>query len=270
MDESFDPALPGPQDGPSGGDVSTLAWVQGELRRSLEAAHKALRRYLKEAEALAQSDVDVVDPAILRGARAQLHQGVGALELVGQPAAAHLLRCSEAAVQRLAAKPSLVNLAAVETLERASFALLDYVGRIIAGKPVSPVALFPQYAGVQALAGADRVHPADLWTADWIWHELPADGAAAPQAPDDAARGQMEALVLQQMRRPDHAPTLQALSDLCAGLAAGARAQAQPGASQLATLWQLAAAFFEAQRQGLLASDTHTKRIASRLACSNE
>ena len=39
-------------------DLSALAWVQDELRRSLEAAHKAMRRYLKEAEALAGSDID--------------------------------------------------------------------------------------------------------------------------------------------------------------------------------------------------------------------
>ena len=32
-------------------DLSTLAWVHDELRRSLETAHKALRRYLKEAGA---------------------------------------------------------------------------------------------------------------------------------------------------------------------------------------------------------------------------
>ena len=31
-------------------DLSALAWVHDELRRSLEAAHKALRRFLKEAE----------------------------------------------------------------------------------------------------------------------------------------------------------------------------------------------------------------------------
>ena len=35
----------------------------------LEAAHKALRRFVKETEALAGSDVDVVDPSVLRSAR---------------------------------------------------------------------------------------------------------------------------------------------------------------------------------------------------------
>ena len=33
---------------PSADDVSTLSWVHGELRKSLENAHKALRRYLSE------------------------------------------------------------------------------------------------------------------------------------------------------------------------------------------------------------------------------
>ena len=33
-------------------DLSALAWLHDELRRSLEAAHKSLRRYLKEAGAV--------------------------------------------------------------------------------------------------------------------------------------------------------------------------------------------------------------------------
>ncbi|MFY9513168.1 MAG: hypothetical protein WAQ05_19570, partial [Rubrivivax sp.] len=149
-----------------GDDLSALAWVHGELRKSLETAHKALRRYLKESEALGDSDVDAVDPAVLRTARVQIHQGVGALELVGLPAPAQVLRASEAAVQRMAAKPAIVDMAAVEVVEKASFALLDYLSRLLAGKALPPVALFPQYRDVQKLAGADRVHPADLWTQD--------------------------------------------------------------------------------------------------------
>ena len=42
--------------------------------------------------------VDTVDPAALRSARTQLHQGVGALELVGLPAAARLAEPTSAAV----------------------------------------------------------------------------------------------------------------------------------------------------------------------------
>ena len=86
-------------------DLSALAWVHEELRRSLDNAHKALRRFVKESESVSGSDVDAVDPAVLRTARQQIHQGVGALELVGLPAVAVVLRASEAAVQRFVAKP---------------------------------------------------------------------------------------------------------------------------------------------------------------------
>jgi chemosensory pili system protein ChpA (sensor histidine kinase/response regulator) len=240
-------------------DLSALAWVHDELRRSLEAAHKAMRRYLKEADAVAGSDVDAVDPAVLRGARAQLHQGVGALELVGLPTAAQVLRASEAALHRLTGRPIKLDAAAVETIEQASFALLDYLARLLAAKPVSPLALFPQYRKVQELAGADRVHPADLWPNDWQWRDVAGDGSS-PRAPDAALRGEVEAQTLTLMRQGGGAPA-RALSDLFASLAAGS----PPKHKQLATLWRIAAAFFEAQGQKLLQSDVYSKRVASRL-----
>ena len=246
-------------------DLSALAWVQDELRRSLESAHKAMRRYLKEAEAMSGSDVDAVDPGVLRTARAQLHQGVGALELVGLPAAAQLLRANEAALQRLSGRPVTLNIAAVETIERASFALLDYLGRLLADKPVSPLALFPQYLAVQELAGADRIHPADLWLHDWQWQEIEIDTSATPRRADDTLRSDVEAATLALMRKPD-GPAAAALSELFASLATGAHAAGPVGAQRwLPTLWQMASAFFEAQAQGLLRLDAYSKRIASRL-----
>ena len=240
-----------------GDDLSALAWVHDELRRSLETAHKALRRHLKEAEAVGASDVDTVDPAVLRGARMQIHQSAGALELVGMSEVADVLRASEALVTRLAQRPQLMDLAAVETVERVSFAVLDFVARQLAGKPVSPVMLFPQYRAAQQLAGADRVHPADLWRIDFQWREVPAEDGVEPLAADDTARGAMEGLALALMRQPG-ADTSMRMSDLCAGLGAGATGPAH-------TLWQLAAAVFEAQATGGLASDLYTKRLASRL-----
>jgi chemosensory pili system protein ChpA (sensor histidine kinase/response regulator) len=240
-------------------DLSALAWVHDELRRSLEMAHKAMRRYLKEADAAAASDVDAVDPSVLRNARAQLHQGVGALELVGLPTAAQVLRASESALQKLTGRPVKLDAAAVETIEQGSFALLDYLARLLAGKPVSPLALFPQYRAVSELAGADRVHPADLWPHDWQWRDVAGDGHAARHA-DAALRGEVEAATLALMRQGGSGPALM-LSDLFASLAAGCPESQR----QLATLWRMAAAFFEAQAQQLLKPDLYSKRIASRL-----
>src|SRR3978361_1605750 len=97
-------------------DLSSIAWVHEELRRSLEAAHKSLRRFLKDAEAVTGSDIDSVDPGVLRTARSQIHQGVGAparapptgvgaLGVAGLPAAACVPRASEPPLQRSSAKP---------------------------------------------------------------------------------------------------------------------------------------------------------------------
>ncbi len=245
-------------------DLSALAWVQDELRRSMEAAHKAMRRYLKEADAMAGSDVDAVDPGVLRTARAQLHQGVGALELVGLPAAAQLLRANEAALQKLSGRPVTLNAAAADTIEQASFALLDYLARLLANKPVSALALFPQYRAVQELAGADRIHPADLWQHDWQWHAVEVDGNVVPRAADAAMRNEIETQTLALMRQPD-GPAAAALSELFAGLAAGAPAADSGAQRWLPTLWQMASALFEAQAQGLLRLDVYSKRVASRL-----
>ncbi|MBW8829114.1 MAG: Hpt domain-containing protein [Burkholderiales bacterium] len=239
-------------------DLSALAWVHDELRRSLDAAHKALRRFVKEAEALSGSDVDAVDPSVLRIARQQIHQGVGALELIGLPAAAAVLRACEAAVQRFVAKPHKLKTQVVDDLEKASFALLDYLSRMLSGKVVSPLAMFPQYRAVQEAAGADRVHPADLWAVDWRWREMPLAGDVTPREPGAATRSALEQQMLVLMRGPSPAAAAR-MSDLCEGLASGSK---YPHA---ATLWKLAAAMFEGQAQGLLQQDVFSKRVASRL-----
>ncbi len=240
-------------------DLSALAWVYDELRRSIESAHKALRRFVKESDAMGGSDVGAVDPLVLRTASNQFHQSVGALELVGLPAAATVLRASEAAVQHYIARPAKLKAKAVEDIEHASFALLDYLGRVLAGKPVSPLALFPQYRQVLEAIDAERVHPADLWEIDWRWRELPADPHATPLQPDAATGGVLEARLLPLMRDADAQGATERMSDLCADLGAGAQS------TSVATLWKLAAAVFEAQAQGLLGFDVFNKRVASAL-----
>ncbi len=240
-------------------DLSALAWVHEEVRRSLDNAHKALRRFIKESEAAAKSDVDSVDPSVLRGARVQIHQCVGALDLVGMAPLATLLRASEAAVLLYVSKPHKLNIKAVEDIEHASFALLDYTGRVLGGKSVSPLALFPQYRAVQENAGADRVHPADLWNVAWRWLEMPADDTAQVRPPNAAMRASIERELLVLVRADEPRDAAKRLSDAFAGIAKAAK---HP---KIVNCWKLAAAVFEAQGQGLLRFDVFGKRLGSRL-----
>jgi chemosensory pili system protein ChpA (sensor histidine kinase/response regulator) len=242
---------------PSSTDLSALAWVHDELRRTLEAAHKALRRFLKEVEAARESDLGAADPSVLRQARAQVHQGVGALELVRLPSAAQMLRASEAAIARIQQKPQLLNAAAAATIEQGSFALLEYLSRMLARKPVSALLLFPQYRAIQQLAASDRIHPADLWQREWQWGVTPTDTTAPARQPDAKARSEMEALMLSMLREPSRSVML-GMSELCAGLGCTAE-------GLMAESWKLAAGFFQAQGLGLLQADLYAKRIASRL-----
>jgi chemosensory pili system protein ChpA (sensor histidine kinase/response regulator) len=251
-------------------DLSTLAWVADELRRTLDNAHKALRKQVRDTEAAPPgTEIDGSASAALTQARALFHQGAGALDMVGQAESARMLRASEQAVIRLSQKVRQLDAAAATTIERSSFALLDFLRRRLSGKDVSPLALFPQYREVQSLAGADRIHPADLWQADpqsqasHLADVAPALVKASAGThvmalkPDADTRGRMEQCMLALLRGPV-GPAATQMSQLFAGLAAGA-------SGKLAGLWSVAAAFFEAQAQGRLAADVYSKRLTSRL-----
>ena len=239
-------------------DLGPLAWVLDELRKSLESASSALRRFVRDASAARGQDMASVDAGQLRIARQHMHQAVGALEMVGLGAPAHMLRAMEAAVAKFVERPELCNEAASAKVERAGFALTEYLEVLLLGKPVSPVSLFPQYKDVQELAGSDRIHPADLWVTDWRWVEPQTPAVAQPLAYDAAVRARMDQAVLRIVKSADPAAGRE-LADTCLALAAS-----QP-AKQPKVFWKIAAGYFEAVANSLLPADIYVKRAASRI-----
>jgi len=239
-------------------DLGPLAWVLEELRKSLDTAVKAMRRFVHEAEQARDSDLAALDAGALRMARQQLHQASGALEMVGMAPIALLLRAMEAAVHKFVQQPSLCTREAISTIERAGFALLEYLEYVLAGKQASPVALFPQYRAVQTLAGAERVHPADLWPTERRIREPEFPLSVAPLAYGSAARARLDAAVLQIVKSGD-AGAAHSMQDLCLGFAA---AQTD---TRVRTFWKVCAGFFEALAGGLLPADVYVKRVASRV-----
>ncbi|MES2945284.1 MAG: Hpt domain-containing protein [Pseudomonadota bacterium] len=239
-------------------DLGPLAWVLDELRKSLDGAAKALKRFVRDAEAARGSDLAAIDASQLRIARQQLHQAVGALEMVGLAGPALVLRAMEAAVQKFIQQPEQCNQDAAAKIERASFALTEYLEAVLADKPISAVSLFPQYREVQELVRADRIHPADLWPHEWRWIEPDLLKSAAPVAYNDAGRSVLDQSVLQIMKG-DGVRAGESLLALCLGFAAN-QTDRQPR-----IFWKIAAAYFEALAHGLLGSDIYIRRAASRI-----
>ena len=239
-------------------DRGPLAWVLDELRKSLDGSAKALKRFVREAEAARGTDLAALDASQLRIARQQLHQAVGALEMVGLTGPALVLRSMEAAVQKFVQQPEQCNQEAAAKIERASFALSEYLEAVLANKPISPVSLFPQYREVQELVRADRIHPADLWPYVWRWHEPQLAGVVMPKPYDESARTVFDQSVLQLMKgaAPKAAKVLRELS-------LGFSANQQD--SQPRIFWKIAAAFFEALEHGGIAVDIYVRRASSRI-----
>ena len=236
-------------------DLGPLAWVIDELRKSLEGAAKLLARFAREAELAPEGGQAALDTLAVQQA---LHQVGGALEMVDLRAAARLVHAMEAAVLRLEQDPQRCTAEAASTLENASFALLEYLDTLLAGRAVPAVALFPQYRAAQALAGNDKVHPADLWPAERrmrepVLPESPQSLAYGPQA-----RALLDAGVLALVKTGNPAAAAQ-LRATCLGFVA---AQTESGAR---TFWKIAAGFFDAFAQGLVKPDLYAKRAASRV-----
>ena len=144
---------------PGDQDLGPLAWVLDELRKSLDGAVKAMRRFVRDAELARESDLASLDAGALRIARQQLHQASGALEMVGMGSPALVLRAMESAVQKFVQRPEQCTDEAAAVIERASFALIEYLENVLGGKAASAVALFPQYRETQVLAGLIRDVP---------------------------------------------------------------------------------------------------------------
>ncbi|MEZ5605844.1 MAG: Hpt domain-containing protein [Burkholderiaceae bacterium] len=240
------------------GDLGPLAWVLDETRKTIQASTKALRRFAHEAEHARGVDLASVDASQLRAARQQLHQVAGALDMVGQAVAAQMVRGMETAAQRFTAHPETCTEAAAAALEKSGFALIEFVESQLSEHPRSALGLFPQYRQVQELAGADRIHPADLWAYPWRWAQPQPQPAAEPLAPGASARSRLDHGVLRLMRHADPraAADLAAVSgELASGAAPG------PGSS----FWHLSAGFFEAVAARLVPVDLYVKRAASRV-----
>ncbi len=243
---------------PADGDLSPLSWVLDELRKSLEGASKAIRRFVREANKSRSAGLGSLDTAQLSVACQQLHQAVGALEMVGQVAPAKMLRAMESLTQKFVQQPEFCNEVSVAVIERASFALTEYLEGVLRGKSASAVALFPQYKDILKLIDEDRIHPADLFPIEWHWLDLKLSTISEPSQYGTLIRSKLDSAMLNVVKT-GNVVSAQTLRDISLSLAAGQQ-KLEPRA-----FWQICASFFEALASKLCPLDVYAKRTASRV-----
>ena len=240
------------------GDLGPLAWIIDEVRKSLDGANKATKRFLREATLKNAEDLDGYDLTPLRSAKQQLHQAVGALEMIGLNQPAQLLRGMEAAVQRFVQRPQACDATAVQQIEQAGFALLEFLQALLNSKPLQPLVLFPQYRDVQTLAAMERIHPADLWPFDHHATNMDAPLGVKPLLPSETLRSMFERSVLLVVKAHSSAAA-NSLTRLCSGLSVGAES------ARVQTFWHVSAAYFEGVGASCMPVDVYAKRSASRI-----
>src|SRR5690606_37533527 len=90
-------------------------------------------------------------------------QAHGALSIVDLFGVATVTAEAEAVLERVARGQLALDEAMLASFERVFSAILEYLDELLIGEPQQPLYLFPYYASLLQLRGAERIHPADLF-----------------------------------------------------------------------------------------------------------
>jgi len=227
-------------------DPGPLSWVMVEIREALGRSRTALF----EAGGLEPED----QATALRHAKSHLHQAHGALLMVDVDGVVLMTQLAEEVLERFKAgtlKCSTDNAQVVAALYQA---VIEYLEELLGGAPFQPVRLFPFYRDVQALLGAQRIHPADLFFPDlarWPAMPLPAE---APAADFGALRLRFERALLPYLKSGEAAHAAP-LRDVIADVAA-AQTETRPHA-----FWLALQAFAELVAAGHVPAGLYAKQL---------
>ncbi len=237
-------------------DLGHLAWVLEDVRKSLNFASNAVRRF--EWELNKRMDFSERNHTEMQAAYRQISQCAAVLEMVGHLQAAKLLRGLAMWCQRVVQQAETFTEDAASVAENACRALLDYFEGLLKGSESSPVALFAQYRAICQLTRADRIHPADLWPGVEGWQNFEPI-RRMPVAPmGSVSRGNLEEALLPVLR-DFNVSQAREMVDLCGRLAHLADTLLAKN------FWWIAAGFFEALSLCELPNDVYVRRTAARI-----
>ena len=235
-------------------DLGHLAWVLEDVRKSLNNATNAVRRF--DWDVKKGANFSARDYADMKMAFRQVYQSAGALEMVGHQHPAKMLRAMGAWIQTVLERPDIFVEEATAVFETACRALSDYFEGLLKGSLASPVALFAQYRAILQLAGTERIHPAQLWPGIASWEDIALGSPLHVPTTNTVWRGQLDEALLPILRDFDAANS-RLMADLCLGLASSSSTVVAQ------TFWSIGADFFDALCLGELPNDVYVRRTAA-------
>ncbi len=234
-------------------DISTLAWVKGEIDETLKQARLALEAYVEDQD----------DESQLEFCIGYVHQVYGTLHMVElQGAALFAKEVEEFAVALREGKIENTE-EGFELLMRAILQLPDYLESLLAGQQDNPVSLLPLLNDMRGLRGEQELNK-ESYFAPNLSIEAPAREVAPPAN-----------VTIQLMAKKVHPYLMPSLSKLIKGIDQAASLktiatviekllQIAAGTSCRRLLW-VAAAFMEALRDGSLELSKETKPLLAKI-----
>lgn len=235
-------------------DISTLAWVKGEIDETLKQARIALEAYVDD-----RGNKDA-----LRHCLELVHQVQGTLQVVELSGAALFAAEMERLAQGLLDQLLAAAEDALELLMRAILQLPDYLESLLDGKGDNPIVLLPLLNEMRQLRGDERLDDAQFFHPN-LQIDPPPRAAGAELAVDgQAAAGKLHRFYLASLaklfKHPEQASEqLQLLAQLLDRLYPSA---ATPVWRRI--LW-VAQAFLEALQQQFVVLDKDSKLLLGKL-----
>jgi chemosensory pili system protein ChpA (sensor histidine kinase/response regulator) len=157
-------------------DLGPLSWVQAEIGQSLARGLDRLGAFRAAP----------TDASLLRQARNQIHQAVGAIELLGlEPAIAFTDEIERQLGRVEQMEPSEIE-PTCAIVDRACRKLSIFLDELVAGAPPVSLKLFPEYEAMQRLRGVKAAAATDLFFPE-MKLRTPLPGVPLPVSPKKLA-----------------------------------------------------------------------------------
>lgn len=132
-------------------------WLRAEIDRSIDAARGCLARSLVHRGERT---------ALLRDARTHVRQVRGALDMLALEGASCFCRALEAALAAFETTQASLTELDASVVDRALFALKQFLADIAQGEPDRPLKLFPVYKELNTICGREAASAVDLFHPD--------------------------------------------------------------------------------------------------------